>query len=148
VERETTDDRGWGAILRIAPPAGGAPAALLKVPHHGGLSAHDPRMWADLLDEDRDAILTPWTRGDKRLPTDEDCARILGLAPGAVIAGAGSSKPPRYEAAVERSLNGAVMSRRAAVGRMGHVQARCGPSDDGRWRLRWGGDARPLSPVA
>jgi hypothetical protein len=147
VERQGTDDRGWGAILALDPAASGR-ARLAKVPHHGSESGHDQRMWDDLLDLRPAAVLTPWSRGSGRLPTDEDRRRILGLAPDAVIVGQGASKLERYDPAVERTLKEVAESRHAAMGRMGHARARCGPLDSDGWRVESVRAARLLSAAA
>ncbi len=86
VERQAGDDRGWGAILALRPP-GSAPAELVKAPHHGSESGHDRRMWDDLLEPEPSALLTPWRRGARSLPTEEDRRRIVRLAPDAVLVG-------------------------------------------------------------
>ena len=52
------------------------PASAFKVPHHGSDSADEPRIWRELLDSDPVAVLTPWRRGDRVLPSD-DARRIL-----------------------------------------------------------------------
>ena len=132
LEWHENDDRGWGAVLALAPEG---IAGLVKVPHHGGASAHDERMWSVLLAPEPAAMLTPWRRGGRELPTDEDRHRICGLTPDAVIAGRASSKPRRYETAVERTLNEVAASRRTVGDRVGHVRARCAPVDAGGWRV-------------
>ena len=135
VERQKTDDRGWGAIIALNPVASGR-AGIVKVPHHGSESAHDQRMWDDLLDQEPAAVLTPWSRGSSHLPTDQDRDRIVARAPDAVLVGHRATKPGRYDSAVERTLKEATESRHAAVGRMGHARARCGPSDSGAWQVQ------------
>ncbi len=147
VERQATNDRGWGAILALSPAAGGR-ARLVKVPHHGGESAHDARMWDDLLEGQPAAMLTPWSRGAQALPSDDDRHRLCNLAPGTTVAGRGSASPDRYEPAVERTLREVVESRRTATGRLGHVRARSGPADAGAWRVDLIRDAAPLCAAA
>jgi hypothetical protein len=147
LQAESDDDRGWGAVL-ARDPARTRRAALVKIPHHGAASAHDQRMWDDLLEPGSDAILTPWRRGAARLPSDDDCTRICGLAGTAAIAGQSEMRAPRYDGAVERTLREVAISRRSAVGRMGHVRARCGPSNADRWRVDLVAHARSLCAAA
>jgi hypothetical protein len=143
LDRASHDDMGWGAVVALASAASGR-ATLVKVPHHGSITAHDQRMWSELLTPNPDAILTPWTRAGKRVPSEDDRLRLCRLAPDAVIAGQASSKAARYNPAVERTLREVVISRHAAVGRMGHIRARCAPSDPGQWRIELIHDAQRL----
>ncbi len=137
------DTAGWGAVLALDPAADGR-AGLLKVPHHGSSNAHDQRMWDHLLHERPQAMLTPWSRGGRTLPEGSDRDRICTLAPAAIIAGQAAGKPQRYDPAVERTLREVTISRQLALGRTGHVRARCGPSDEGRWRMEMVRNARGL----
>jgi metallo-beta-lactamase superfamily protein len=147
VERHGTDDRGWGAILALN-PAASRRASLVKVPHHGSVSAHDQRMWDEVLVPKPAALLTPWNRGSTRLPTDEDRCRIANLAPDAFIVGQCTAKLERYDPAVERTLKEVAESRHTAIGHMGHARARCGPLDNGVWRIDPIRSARLLSAAA
>ncbi len=147
VERQGTDDRGWGAILALDPAASGR-AGLVKVPHHGSVSGHDQRMWSEILVPRPAGFLTPWNRGSASLPTDADRHRIVSLAPDVLVVGQSASKPERYDPAIERTLKEVAESRRTAIGRMGHARARCGPSDRGIWRVEPVRTARPLSAAA
>jgi beta-lactamase superfamily II metal-dependent hydrolase len=66
--------RGWGAIVNST----GRPrarATYLKVPHHGGLSAHHEGMWSEMLVDQPMSVLTPFSRG-RALPSDEDIHRL------------------------------------------------------------------------
>lgn len=143
LDRSSHDDAGWGAVVALAPAASGR-ATLVKVPHHGSITAHDQRMWSELLTSNPDAMLTPWTRAGKRVPSEEDRRRLCGLAPDAVIAGQAGVKVTRYNPAVERTLREVAISRHAAAGRMGHIRTRCAPSDPGQWRIELIHDAQRL----
>ncbi len=143
LDRTSHDDTGWGAVVALAPAASGR-ATLVKVPHHGSITAHDQRMWSELLTTNPDAMLTPWTRAGKRVPSEDDRLCICGLAPDAVIAGQAGAKTTQYNPAVERTLREVAISRHVAVGRMGHIRARCAPSDKGQWRVDLIHDAQRL----
>jgi beta-lactamase superfamily II metal-dependent hydrolase len=145
LERRASDDRGWGAVVALAPEG---TATLVKLPHHGGKTGHDRRMWDRLLQPRPDAMLTPWSLGGASLPTDEDRRRICALAPDAVIAGHASSKPRRYARAIERTLNEVATARRAIGDRVGHIRARCGPADCGQWRVELIHEAQHLCRAA
>ncbi|MYA41178.1 MAG: hypothetical protein F4Z31_05445 [Gemmatimonadetes bacterium] len=67
---------GWLAIVGEQTRPEGR-ASVFKVPHHGSATADVPEVWHRMLEPDPMAILTPWRRGDKALPTPEDVARLL-----------------------------------------------------------------------
>ena len=70
------EKRGWVEILQSTTrPAGMASA--FKVPHHGSENAHEPDVWKRMLEPDPFAVLTPWRRGRRRLPSNRDAQRIL-----------------------------------------------------------------------
>jgi hypothetical protein len=83
---ENTSDTktGWFAILNDSTVISGK-AGVFKVAHHGAESAHESRVWAELLSEEPFAILSPFSRGDKLLPTSTDIERITSLTPNAYI---------------------------------------------------------------
>lgn len=71
---------GWTRIVdRQLDPEGVASA--FKVPHHGSEDAHEPRVWQELLGQAPVAVLAPWTRGGRALPTARDLRRLLKLTP-------------------------------------------------------------------
>ena len=75
---------GWLQILE----ADGRPnckASVYKVSHHGSKNAHEDRIWKELLNKTPIALLTPWQRGGRELPTKGDVLRILQLADKAYI---------------------------------------------------------------
>jgi hypothetical protein len=147
LERQDRDDQGWGAVLALEPATNGR-ANLVKIPHHGSYSGHDQRMWDELLQSHPSAMLTPWSRGGKYLPTEQDRSRICARAPDTVMAGKGPSRPANYSPAVERTLREVGASRLTATGRTGHVRARCSPPDSGHWRVEIIREGTRLCPRA
>ena len=145
LQRESADDRGWGRIVALG---GRGEATLVKVPHHGGESGHDQRMWDQLLGVHPQALITPWKRGGKLLPTDGDRVRICELAPDASIVGLAQASPRRLDSAVERTLKEAAKNRSVVGNNAGHVRARCAPADAGQWRVERIRDAHPLCTAA
>ena len=145
LESAGSNDQGWGAVLALGDRT---PASLVKVPHHGSESGHDRRMWDRLVTVLPQAVLTPWELAGKRLPAEEDVQRICRLAPEAAIAGRATSRPGRFEPAVERTLKGAAKSRYAVGDSVGHIRARCASSDNASWRVELVCNAAALCPVA
>ncbi|MFC1925943.1 hypothetical protein ACFLW2_04520, partial [Chloroflexota bacterium] len=75
---------GWTVILDNQMVMSGR-ASIIKVPHHGAKSAHEPRIWSELLHQDPISLLTPFTLGNINLPTAEDTQRLNELTSKAYI---------------------------------------------------------------
>jgi hypothetical protein len=84
LERTSDPKTGWSVILDDSMVISGT-ASVFKVAHHGALSGHEPRIWSELLDSNPMAILSPFCKGNKRLPTSDDIERINGLTPNAYV---------------------------------------------------------------
>ena len=99
LEKTANPHTGWTCIVddhESRRP--GERAEVFKVAHHGSSNAHDDRVWDGMLMAPPFALLTPFVRGNVRLPSAEDCARINSATPHAYICG-----PPTVRAAVRRS---------------------------------------------
>lgn len=81
---------GWAFILDSSTVISGM-ASVFKVPHHGAESAHEPRVWSELVHPSPIAILSPFSLGNTSLPTTGDIQRLNGLTPDAYI----TSNPSR-----------------------------------------------------
>lgn len=79
-------DGGWSAVLASITVVGRV-AGVFKVPHHGGASAHDNQVWANLLGSPPYAILTPFRKGGTALPSQGDISRIANLTNQAYVTG-------------------------------------------------------------
>lgn len=73
---------GWVQVLGIG-ELPGARASVFKVPHHGSKNAEHPGIWEQMLVSSPIAVLTPWRRGSRTLPTKDDAKRILSYTPDA-----------------------------------------------------------------
>ncbi len=87
------EKQGWLEILdnRIHP---NGKASVFKIPHHGSSNAHENRVWNEMLLSEPVAVLTPWKRGAKQLPSQQDIDRILAYTPYA-YATASARRPMR-----------------------------------------------------
>ena len=97
---------GWVEILQDKERPQGK-ASAFKVPHHGAASAHVPGVWTGLLEARPVAVLTPWRRGSRSLPSQADVARIRGCTSDAYATAkpdAQAASSPRRERAVERTI--------------------------------------------
>ena len=75
---ENTNDptTGWIAILDSTSRPQGK-ASVFKVAHHGSITAHEPRIWTDLLHPPTSAALTPFVHGATVLPSKADAKRVV-----------------------------------------------------------------------
>lgn len=80
---EETPGRGWTSVIGNSQCARGKRASVYKVAHHGSKTADCPDVWEKLLLPTPFALLTPFSRGRRRLPSGEDVSRILERTPNA-----------------------------------------------------------------
>ena len=70
------EKNGWIQVLQSRErPAG--KASVFKVPHHGSRSAYVPEVWEQMLDCNPIAMLTPWRRGGRAVPSQHEVDLIL-----------------------------------------------------------------------
>jgi len=122
MEAVSDDHRGWGAVVLEANRIGFVRGGVVKVPHHGSETAHDPRMWSDLLLHQPISVIAPFGRGPiaSRPPKSSDVRRINGLSSAAFLTAKHSeTKLPVMDFAVKRSLregNIRLSSQRSTLG--------------------------------
>ncbi len=122
LEESANSSVGWRAVVasRTRPPGR---ACIFKVPHHGSETSHNENVWDLMLEPDSIAILTPFLRGTKPLPSGDDAKRLNAKTSRAfVTALPGGWRPLSRQPAVERMLG---RKLRAMTGRMGHIRIRC-----------------------
>jgi beta-lactamase superfamily II metal-dependent hydrolase len=136
LETSVNSETGWDAVISYSRPA--FKASAVKIPHHGSVGAHHDAMWSELLQGQALAILTPWVRGAKHLPTDEDLARLKTFSKNVYITALPSRilVRKRPDKMVKR-LHGAQISE---IRGWGHVRARRSLSEQ-EWRVELEGDA-------
>lgn len=84
LEDDEQAGQGWSAIVSQAPPWD-SPASVFKVPHHGSRSGHNDAVWSQMLGSDPYALVTPFTKLARPLPTNEDRSRIRAATPNSFI---------------------------------------------------------------
>ena len=123
LEHVSEPTRGWLAITRSNERPIGR-AGFFKVPHHGSQNADCSECWTELLSPEPIAVLTP--HAPSRLPTQADIERIcVGSSSVYLTSDHTSYGLPRRDNAVEKTMRGMAISRRALAGQMGHVRLRC-----------------------
>jgi metallo-beta-lactamase superfamily protein len=133
VEASENDHRGWSAVLTAESWRDDPQAEIIKVPHHGGQSGHDDRVWAEMLNQEPVAVLTPWQLLGRELPAQTDRTRICRLTPHAFIT-AGAASESSASPLILRGMTDAATFVRDAEGTAGHVRARRDLSSSG-WRV-------------
>ena len=145
---ETSDPyRGWTVILD-SPTRPNGVATAFKVSHHGSANGDHPRIWRELLDKKPTAVLTPFRRSGKRLPTPADIRRICARTPSAYITAPPEVARRRRSPTVRRMLRQSIRSVQPVHGPMGHVRLRADGSDEGAWRVELFGAAKSLRELA
>ncbi len=122
LEESANPSVGWRAVV-ASPTRPPERACIFKVPHHGSETSHNESVWDRMLDPDSIAVLTPFLRGTKPLPSKEDAKRLQAKTSRVFItAQPGGWKPLNRQPAVERMLG---RKLRSMTGRMGHIRIRC-----------------------
>lgn len=145
---EASQDRalGWAAIVAEFGSADGR-HEVFKIPHHGSPSGHHDEVWTHLLGPEPWTATTPFVRGQLRLPSADDCRRILRYSRRSYL-----TAPPRVakyrdpDRAVQKMVAEATRSAYFLPATFGHVRLRK-VIDDGStdWRVEVYGDAMSMA---
>ena len=140
---------GWVAILKDeARPTD--KASVFKVAHHGSASAHVQGVWQDMLGHNPFAVLTPWRRGGRALPTKQDAQRILEQTQNAFITASTDERPrthKRRDPAVTRTLRGSNVRLREYLPKSGAIRLRHPMSPGMQWTVEMFGPACHLDEL-
>lgn len=135
-------DIGWSAILSSkGRPAGRA--SVFKLPHHGSPTGHSDAVWESMVVPNVFAIMSPFNRGRKKLPSAEDIDRISAHTERAFVTSIPTSaSAKRRSNAVEKTIRETVGKLRLAEARTGCIRLRrkLQPGDD-NWSVELFSDA-------
>lgn len=131
-------ETGWGAIVSYARPP--VRASLVKVPHRGSRGAHHDEMWEELLSDDVVAIVTPWNKGTKFLPAEEDLDRLSKFSERLYVTATPRLSRVEKDADVERLVRRLHGERVKELRGWGHVRARRVIGGEA-WSVECDGDA-------
>jgi beta-lactamase superfamily II metal-dependent hydrolase len=118
-------DRNFGWFAIIDSFSGTNHYQAYKIAHHGSSNADHDDIWRELLQPEPVAALTPFVRGGKHLPTDDDCDRIRRRTSEAYL-----TSPPRTQRFRDRNPRAERLMRRftrqlhSVPSRFGHVRLR------------------------
>lgn len=149
VENSSGVNSGWNAILN-APVQPIGKASLLKIPHHGGVSGHNDKMWSQFLTEGSIGTLTPWTKGGNRLPSGADIARLITATAESYSTGpSANGKTATQPFSVAKALSKDKVSLQRVANKIGQVRHR-GKVLDGKiaWTTTLFGEACNLAAMA
>ena len=142
------EQRGWLAILESDRQVD-TRASAFKVPHHGSEDAHEERVWTEMLSEGLVAILTPWWRAGRYLPTSDGVQRMLRFTDEVYITGQSGQPPARAVRSRDRIVDRAIRETgsiiRSAEFTSGIVRLRKNINSSEQWRVERFGTARQLS---
>lgn len=119
------DGCGWRGVLEWFNPS--TSAQIFKVPHHGSENAHHDDVWSQLLTTlggGPISFLTPF-RGAKRLPSDDDIARLKARS--SLVGITASPKTPAASRGARKtaaSLSGVATNVREPWGKCGQISIR------------------------
>lgn len=142
MEESNDAQTGWSVIVgSTSRPS--AKASVFKVPHHGSINGHHPEVWRKMLINNPFSILTPFSRGNNSLPTDNDAERICNLTENAYS----TSKAPRRkmvkrDRTVEKMIKETAKSIKQIHTDFGHVRLRA--KQNTPWAIELFGNAIPL----
>ncbi len=136
------EKRGWAGILRSGErPAG--KASTFKLPHHGSANADEPGIWERMLEPAPIAVLAPWRRGGRSLPSQCDVTRILARTENA-YATARTASPGRARKrgrTIDRTIRESGIQLRNLAVPPGIVRLRRPLGPQVQWRARTYGSA-------
>jgi len=130
LEQGKDTQRGWQAVLasNLRPQE---PAQVFKVAHHGSENADREDIWNKLLTDQPIACLTPYVRGPKPLPTEEDIARIKDKTSQLYVTFWPINKSPaKRNPAVEKTIREITSNHSATRKQPGHIQVRIPITDN------------------
>ena len=123
LEQGRNDQCGWrGVVASTVRPA--VMSSVYKVAHHGSEGADIPSIWTRLLVPKPHAMVTPYARGTKPLPSPADIKRLQNVADRLYITvSPTTTKPPRRKNA-DRTINEIALRRGAVRKTPGHIRLR------------------------
>ncbi|HEY5705274.1 MAG TPA: hypothetical protein VIS96_06850 [Terrimicrobiaceae bacterium] len=143
-------DRAFGWLAVVDGNAGRELHELYKIPHHGSANADHDEVWSKLLRPALPAVTTPYVNGRTRLPSPEDCRRILKRTTRAYVTA--SPAPAKFrdrDRTVEKTVRETAKCVQLVPGRFGHIRLRkkISSEDEAEWEIALFGDAMHLAQL-
>jgi hypothetical protein len=146
---EETPGGAWSTIIVNSEAIQGRRSSVYKVAHHGSETSECDGIWETLLLPSPFALLTPYNRGSRPLPSADAIEGILQRTPHAYTTARATSTAPRRRAVeVERTLRENGWKIRAVEPKAGHVRLRRRFGDPtGEWGIELYGNAVHLRHI-
>ncbi|MDX9953522.1 MAG: hypothetical protein RBT75_05480 [Anaerolineae bacterium] len=140
---------GWTAIISDSLVTT-TKAQVFKIPHHGSVNAHNQDVWRGLLLDVPFALITPFNRGRKTLPSVEDTKRIAHLTPNAYITSPTKQHNLKFrERIVRESVDKVAKHIYKSISGWGQVRLRRKIEDPNAcWGVELFGDACSLDSIS
>jgi hypothetical protein len=149
---EVTSDQlmGWEQILKASSTPKDNSVEIFKIPHHGSENGHYDKIWNEVLAiNNHISILTPYGRGRKKLPSEEDRSRILKFSPESYITSRhdNSTKPKKRNPRANKIIRELAYKIRERKYTYGHIQLRreIKSQPESPWEINLFGNALKLS---
>jgi hypothetical protein len=123
LEKGHTDQHGWRAVAS-SPLRPQLKGSAFKVAHHGSEGADHEDIWARLLAPSVHALLTPYARGRKPLPSKGDVKRIKARTKDAFCTVWPPTLEPPKRRNVDKTMGEVARTRRALRRTPGHLRVR------------------------
>jgi hypothetical protein len=149
LENTADPSTGWIAILDSASRPQGK-CSVFKSAHHGSITAHEPRVWSELLLNQPYAGLTPFVHGGTVLPTKADAKRIaVHSAESYSTATTARKEPKGRHSIVSKTIRETVRSIKEVPSSTGSVRFRKLATDaaTASWKVELFGTAVPLNSL-
>ena len=146
LEETPNPNTGWSVIVD-SPRRPIGQASVLKIPHHGSVTADQSRVWTEMLEPEPVAVLTPFHQGNVMLPTQIDVGRIHSRTTKAYATSVTAGrKSKRRSGIVEKTIRETVRSIRDVQGPTGQVRLRRNAvnPNSSEWSVELLGAAVPL----
>ena len=144
----STDQRmGWLNILESETKPEGK-AVFFKIPHHGSESSHEQRVWDEMLHYSPIAVVTPFSKGNIKLPKVKDIDRICSLTDKGYITAENVEKRAKFRNRIDKIMKSTVKNRKVLFSSYGHVRCRLKTDKDKRqWKIDCLGKALKLESL-
>ncbi|MEZ5039528.1 MAG: MBL fold metallo-hydrolase [Saprospiraceae bacterium] len=148
LEIHADQNMGWNQVCKSSSISADNSVEVFKIPHHGSENGHYGPVWEKFISKDHIAILTPYGRGKKKLPSMKDKERILITSPESFITshGSESSKPKKRDRKVNKILKELSYKVRERKFTFGHIQLRRPVNSNigSEWEVLLHGNAKRL----
>lgn len=145
LEETTNPGTGWSVIVDSGSRPNGK-ASVLKVPHHGSVSADQPRVWNEMLEAEPITVLSPFIKGKVILPSEGDVKRIINRTTNAYATDSMRIKRTKRPQIVLKAIGETVRRIRQVHGSWGYVRLRTNAlaPKNSEWNIELFGDALHL----